>query len=330
MAGVKSSAKAGASKHAGARQIRRESFRGSLVGLALGDSLGATMEGYRSHDLLIAYEEGRYDPGQMQVALWTDDTAMTVATAQSIVACGGVDGEDMAKRYLVWYRTSGRGIGRAALRAMERLLNRVPWNEAGETGQWAAGNGVAMRVAPVGLFHAPSLEGLSEDVTTCGIITHRNDEAINAGLVVAWVIAQAAAGVLNLDRIIVDLIKYVPPCKTLDAVSRAQELAEEGVRPTKALPELGLGGGAAETVGTAFYCWLRNPADLTDVLVTAVLGAGDADTRGAIAGAMAGAYLGEQALPARFTRHLDGYHALTNLADRLYETTLAAWQGKGR
>lgn len=330
MAGLKPSARTGASKHRAARKVRRESFRGSLVALALGDSLGATMEGYRSHDLLIAYEEGRYDPGQMPVALWTDDTAMTVATAQSIVACGRVDGEDMAKRYLVWYRTSGRGIGRAALRAMERLLNRVPWNEAGETGQWAAGNGVAQRVAPVGLFHAPDLDGLAEDVRTCGIITHRNEEAINAGLVVAWVVAQAAAGVLKLDRLVADLIKYVPPCKTLEAVSRAQELAEEGIRPTRALPELGLGSGAAETVATAFYCWLRNPSDLLDVLVTAVLGAGDADTRAAIAGAMAGAYLGAEALPNRFTRHLDGYHALTNLADRLYETTLAAWQAKGK
>jgi ADP-ribosyl-[dinitrogen reductase] hydrolase len=286
------------------------------------------MEGYRSHDLLIAYEEGRYDPGQMQVALWTDDTAMTVATAQSLVSCGGIDGEDLAKRFLVWYRTSGRGIGRAALRAMERLLNRVPWNEAGETGQWAAGNGVAMRIAPVGLFHAPSLEGLAEDVNTCAVITHRNEEAISAALVVAWVVAQAAAGVLKLERLTTDLIKHIPPCKTLEAVSRAQEMAEDGVRPTKALPELGLGGSAAETVATALYCWLRSPDDIMDTLVTAVLGAGDADTRGAIAGSIAGAYLGAGALPPRFTRHLDGYHALNHLADRLYDTTMQAWEAR--
>ncbi|MCD6350908.1 MAG: ADP-ribosylglycohydrolase family protein, partial [Armatimonadetes bacterium] len=208
-----------------ARKVRKASFEGSLVALALGDSLGATMEGYRSHDLLVAYQEGRYDRWQMQVALWTDDTAMTVATAQSIIACSRVDGEDLARRYLAWYRTGGRGIGRATLRSMERLLNRVPWDEAGETGLWSAGSGVAMRVAPIGLFHGPNLRGMPDDVRACGIITHRNDEAINAALAVAWVIARAAVGELKLDSLVPHLLEYVPPCKTLDSIVRAHELA---------------------------------------------------------------------------------------------------------
>jgi ADP-ribosyl-[dinitrogen reductase] hydrolase len=308
-----------------ARKIRLESFIGSLVGVALGDSLGATMEGYRSHDLLTAYEEGRYDPWQMQVALWTDDTAMTVATAHSIIACGKVDGADMAQRYLRWYRTGGRGIGRATLRAMERLLNNVPWDQAGETGQWAAGNGVAMRIAPVGLFHSPNLRGLAEDVRVCGIITHRNDEAIHAALIVARVVALAAAGELRLDTMVPNLLEAIPPCKALDYLVRAQELAAARVPATKALPELGLGGSAWETVGSAFYCWLHNPEDVVDVLTTAVLGAGDADTRGAIAGSLVGAYLGAEAIPERWARRLDGYRALVNLSRRLYETTCAAW-----
>ncbi|MBC7286669.1 MAG: ADP-ribosylglycohydrolase family protein [Armatimonadetes bacterium] len=313
-----------------ARKVRPESFEGCLVAVALGDSLGATMEGYRSHDLLIAYEEGRYDRWQMQVALWTDDTAMTVATAQSIIAAGKVDGEDLAKRYLAWYRTGGRGIGRATLRAMERLLNGVPWDQAGETGTWAAGNGVAMRIAPIGLFHSPNLRGLPDDVRTCGIITHRNEEAINAALAVAWVVARAAGGELKIDTLVPELIDYVPPCKTIDAIVKAEELARSKKKATQALPELGLGASAWQTVGSAFYCWLRNPDDLADVLTTAVLGAGDADTRAAIAGAMAGAYLGAEALPARWLQRLDGYKALVNLARRLYEVTCDFWGVKER
>ena len=308
-----------------ARKTRPESFEGSLVALALGDSLGATMEGYRSHDLLTAYEEGRYDPWQMQVALWTDDTAMTVATAQSVAACNGLMGEDLSKRYLVWYRTSGRGIGRATLRAMERLLNGVPWEEAGETGQWAAGNGVAMRVAPVGLFHAPSLIGLAEDVNICGVITHRNEEAINAALAVAWVVAEAASGNLKLNTCVEKLLQFMPPCRSMDSIARAAEMAADRVPATKALPELGLGGMAYETVSSAFFCWLRNPEDIVDVIVTSVLGAGDADTRAAIAGSMAGAYLGAESLPVRWTRQLDGHRALVALSQRLYKATVDAW-----
>jgi ADP-ribosyl-[dinitrogen reductase] hydrolase len=311
-----------------ARKLQKQSFEGSLVALSLGDSLGATMEGYRSHDLLIAYQEGRYDRWQMQVALWTDDTAMTVATAQSVIACAGVNGEDLARRYLAWYRTGGRGIGRATLRSMERLLNRVPWYEAGETGQWAAGGGVASRIAPIGLFHAPNLRNLPNDVRDCAIITHRSDEAINAAIAVAWVIARAAVGELRLDTMVASLLEYVPPCKALESIVKAQELATEGMPPTEALPEIGLSGSAWETVGSAFYCWLRNPEDLADVLTVAVLGAGDADTRAAVAGAMAGAYLGADAIPQRWARQLDGYHALVSLSHRLYETTLDAWHIK--
>ncbi len=312
-----------------ARRLKKDNFEGCLVALALGDSLGATMEGYRSHDLLVAYQEERYDRWQMQVALWTDDTAMTVATAQSVIACAGVNGEDIARRYLAWYRTGGRGIGRATLRSMERLLNRVPWDEAGETGLWSAGSGVAMRIAPIGLFHAPNLRNLPDDVHDCGIITHRSDEAVNAAIAVAWVIARAAVGELRLDSMIANLLAYVPPCKAMDSIVRAQELAADGVPPTKALPDLGLSGSAWETVASAFYCWLRNPEDLADVLTVAVLGAGDADTRAAVAGSMAGAYLGSQAIPQRWARRLDGYRALVNLSHRLYETTLEAWHVKG-
>ncbi len=308
-----------------ARRIRPESFEGCLVALAIGDSLGATMEGYRSHDLLIAYEENRYDPWQMQMVQWTDDTGMTVATATSIIARGKVDGEDLAARYLAWYRADGRGIGRATLRAMERLMNKVPWDKAGETGQWAAGNGVAARIAPVGLFHAPNLRGLEEDVRTCGIITHRNDEAIYAALAVARVIARAAGGTLKPTHVVADLVKAIPECRTLEGIVKAEELAREGVKATKALPELGLGGAAFETVPSAFYCWLRAPDSFLDVITTAVLGAGDADTRAAIAGAIVGAYLGAEAIPERWANQLDGHEALVQLARRLYEVTMRAW-----
>ncbi|MGD9518156.1 MAG: ADP-ribosylglycohydrolase family protein, partial [Armatimonadota bacterium] len=157
---------------------------------------------------------------------------------------------------------------------------------------------------------------------------HRSDEAINAALAVAWVIARAAVDELKLDTMVANLLEYVPPCRTLSSIARAQELAADRVPPTKALQELGLSGSAWETVASAFYCWLRNPADLADVLTVAVLGAGDADTRAAIAGAMAGAYLGADAIPQRWARQLDGYQALTALSHRLYETTLEAWHGK--
>jgi len=62
-----------------------EKFEGSLLGLALGDCLGASWEGYRGTEVAEAYYDGRFDPVNLRISEWTDDTAMAMATAQSIV-----------------------------------------------------------------------------------------------------------------------------------------------------------------------------------------------------------------------------------------------------
>jgi ADP-ribosyl-[dinitrogen reductase] hydrolase len=248
---------------------------------------------------------------------WTDDTSMLVATAKSLAEKGEVDGEDLARRYLAWFEAGGRGIGRATYHAMKRLQSGTAWREAGEKGEYAAGNGVAMRIAPIGLFHARDLEGLWDDVETCGVITHRNDEAIAGGYAVAYAVARATAGELDPDTIILEVLDRLEPSRVADGLSECARLLEANEPPLTAMPQLHLGGAAFETVPSAFYTFLRTPNDLQEIIVSSIVAGGDTDTRAAIAGAMAGAHNGQEPLPSRWLRELPLRSGIEGVGDTL-------------
>lgn len=290
---------------------------GSLLAAAIGDCLGAHYEGYSGPDLAEAYYDGRFDPASMSMSEWTDDTSMLVATALSIAERGRVDGEDLARRYLSWFEKGGRGIGRATYHAMKRVESGTAWDEAGEKGEYAAGNGVAMRIAPVGLLHAHDPDGLAEDVETCGIITHRNDEAIAGGFAVAYAVARAAAGKLDTETLILEILDQLEPSRVADGLSECARLLEVEEPPLSAMPELRLGGAAFETVPSALYCFLRTPEDVREALVSSIVAGGDTDTRACIAGSISGAYNGREAVPERWVRALPRREFIERVATAL-------------
>lgn len=294
-------------------------FTGSLLAAACGDCLGAVYEGYSGTDLVEAYYDGRFEVGSLTMGEWTDDTAMLIATAQSIAEFGRVDGEDLARRYLAWFEAGGRGIGRATYHAMKRLQSGTAWERAGEHGEYAAGNGVAMRIAPVGLLHAGRLEGLREDVRTCGVITHRNEEALDGAYAVAYAVALAAVGELDPETILLQILDQLQPSRVSDALSECAHLLEAQEPPLAALPQLSLGGAAFETVPTAFYCFLRRPESVREALVSSIVAGGDTDTRACIAGAISGAYNGSGRIPPRWRRevpHREGIEGLGAILHR--------------
>jgi len=297
-------------------------FAGCLLAAACGDCLGAAYEGYSGTDLAEAYYDGRFEAGSLTMGEWTDDTSMLVATAQSIAECGEINGEDLARRYLAWFETGGRGIGRATYHAMKRLQSGTRWAEAGEKGEYATGNGVAMRIAPVGLLHAGGLDGLREDVRDCGVITHRHDEALDGAYAVAYAVALAVAGELEPETILLQILDELQPSRITDGLSECARLFEAGEPPLTALPALSLGGAAFETVPTAFYCFLRSPDSVQEMLVSSIVAGGDTDTRAAIAGAIGGAYSGRANIPARWLQELPHHAGIEGVAETLCHVTV--------
>src|SRR5262245_1557060 len=81
-----------------------ERYRGSLLGLAVGDALGTTLEfttpgSFRPIDDMIGGGPFELKPGQ-----WTDDTSMALCLAESLVECKGFDPTDQMERYVRWFR----------------------------------------------------------------------------------------------------------------------------------------------------------------------------------------------------------------------------------
>jgi ADP-ribosylglycohydrolase len=120
-------------------------FEGCLLGLALGDALGAPHEGGPVERLLWALI-GRTAQGEMR---WTDDTQMSLDAADSLLACAGMAPDDMAHRFARSYRWS-RGYGPGAARLLKRIARGQDWESASVSvyPSGSYGNGGAMRAPP--------------------------------------------------------------------------------------------------------------------------------------------------------------------------------------
>lgn len=88
----------------------------------------------------------------------SDDTQLTLATCESVIAAGGVRPEEVANAFISWYR-AGRitGIGASTLKALRELDGGMHWALAGAKGEMSAGNGAAMRVAPLAFLLDPAV-----------------------------------------------------------------------------------------------------------------------------------------------------------------------------
>ena len=273
------------------RPPMRDRVRGMLVSGALGDSIG----------------NGTVDA---VFGALTDDTQLTCATCDAIVRARGVEPEALAAEYLDWYR-NGRlhGLGAATLEALQGLAAGGHWALVGRTGEYAAGNGAAMRMAPLGLV----LDVCDNDdrrlVRDVARITHRNEEAYAAAMAV---VAGVQFGVENL----IAVANAVPDSVTRDRLRRLQR--DRPVTVDDAMRMTGTSGWAADTVPLAFGCALLALQNgLVEIFAELGRHDGDLDTIGSIAGQLYGAACGMQSLTVD---DLPGHREVQDTATRF-----AAW-----
>lgn len=308
--------------------IVKDRFLGCLLGLAIGDALGMTFEGWSPDRIKRHWKEKvflpspsrRLGPGQ-----YTDDTLMALCHAHSLIEKGRVEPEDISQKFIEWYDSGNlRGIGDTTAYAIRRLKKGYNWQESGATGEYAAGNGGAMRIAPVGLFCHDDLTALKEAVQKAVIITHNNPEAVAGALAVAYLVARSVRDELDPNSAIKDASNFIGPCKVRENLQRAGELLDSGATPEKALEILGTSGYVVETVASAVFCFLYSPDDFYKTVVNAVEGGVDSDTTAAVAGAVSGSYNGIKGLPEDWLKGVEDSAGLQDLAGRLY----TAWRKK--
>jgi poly(ADP-ribose) glycohydrolase ARH3 len=289
-------------------------FIGSLVGTAIGDSLGARFEGISG--LQEVKEIGpRY----------TDDTAMTIGVAESLIEHKGFNYWHMAERFIQNYerepwRRYGSGPPRI-FRMMQSgrmgfgMLDRDLYPGG------SFGNGAAMRVSPVGLLFHDDPRSIREIAYHTSGITHSNELAQEGAAVQACAVALAVlADPRDIRRreFLGALRMFTRPGPYQDKLKLIIRLLDEDPAKEEVVTLLGNGIEALHSVPTAIYSFLANQ-DFEKAVAYAVSLGGDADTTGAMTGAIAGACYGIEGIPAPWRERVENGKYIENLATKLWE-----------
>ena len=293
-----------------------------MLGLAVGDGLGAPFEGvpadhiFWSHGRVVdLLDESAGDPLRV-----TDDTQMMVGVAETLVACGAIDAAELGRRFVAHYDPA-RGYGPGARRIIEAVAAGGDWGElaAAVFPGGSFGNGAAMRVAPVGLAFAPDPDRVAEQARLSALLTHHHPLGVEGAVVMASAVALALRGPpLDRGEFYRSLRRR---CRTEEF--RWQLRAARRLRRGDSLGFLGNSLPAHRSVVTAVACFTTNPNSFEDAVARAIELGDDTDTLAAMAGALSGAFLGVEAVPARWVARLEkgphGADALCGLADGLAE-----------
>ena len=299
----------------------RDRYRGALLGLAVGDALGTTLE-FRppgSFEPLADMVGG--GPFGLAPGQWTDDTSMALCLAESLIECGGFDPEDQMRRYLRWYREghlSSTGscfdIGntvRAALRRFE--LRGDPF--AGETDPGYGGNGSLMRLAPVPLAFAadpPEAVRLAGEMSRT---THGAPEPVDACRYYAGLILGALRGEPK-SRLLEPRYSPVPGLWDAEPLTPRVDAVAAGSYKHKQPPEICGTGYVVQALEAALWAFWTTDSFEAGALAAVNLG-DDADTTGAIYGQLAGAYYGVGGIPRHWRDRIARPEEILGLADGL-------------
>lgn len=296
----------------------RDRFRGALLGLAVGEALGAPAEFLSGPQIAERYGViaemiggGCHDvaPGQT-----TDATDMALCLAESLAEHGTHDPEDVMRRYRDWFEGKPRDVSLTVRTVLLSYRAGTPWDLASRRawevlGHPVAANGSLMRCAPLALLYYRDAERRREASLDESMLTHFDPLA-------GW--ACVALNDLVVAAMQDELRKQLPViAATLDDEDRRISAALLDA-PVAEPEEIHNSAFVVDSLRTALWAVLR-AATFEEALCTVVNLGDDADTVGAITGALAGALHGEAAIPPRWLTALQLREPLRAVADRLAE-----------
>jgi ADP-ribosyl-[dinitrogen reductase] hydrolase len=277
--------------------------RGALLGLAVGDALGGPVEFMTPGEIAAKYGTLQEMTGggwlRLKAGQVTDDTEMSLCIARAVARCGGWDLEAIARAFAAWLKGKPLDVGDTCRRGIRAYLLHgtleTPVNE------WDAGNGALMRMAPVALCTLGDGELLERRTLAQAHLTHNHPLSDAACLTYGRMLHLALAG------------------RSRNSLRREADRLLEQFPTFSFSPYRGLATGyVVDTLQTVLHHFFRSRS-FEEAVVSTVNQGGDADTTGAIVGALAGAYYGPDEIPKRWLKRLDRGLAeeLQRLADGL-------------
>jgi ADP-ribosylglycohydrolase len=305
-------------------------FSGCIIGQCLGDALGFPVEGYSpiicSHYVnnhLLANPMQLYGRGEKYpFGQYTDDSQLARELLISLRNNGGIfSPQDYANRIgKIFKERRIVGRGRATSKAASNINIGVGWENAG-TPAPSAGNGSAMRAAPVGLIFGPTKQ-MIEIAHQQSWITHQDPRCSAGSIAIAGAVAllqfensestspeskstldpvqfteNIATWVQEYDSFLANAILNLPETSKMDTDQAYSIIScrseEDGQEPGW----YGISPYVTESVLWSLYSFLRSPENYWKTICTAIQVGGDVDTTAAMAGAISGSYLGLNGIP---------------------------------
>lgn len=330
----------------------------ALLAVLIGDGMGMPWEIMTPEEILTATNDrGVTDfhaPVQRKIGGTrnlpeghpTDDYQLTDVVAESLIACGGFDLHDIARRHVTAYEQSTMGWGGSTRRGIVQLKEFFDsggargrhWGVGMETSPQApgTGNGIAIKVLPLAIWHA--VQGRStppwEEVRAIGLLTHGDLRASLAayaiaslagyGLTIGTTPAAPAVRQELLNRICW-FEQHVLPRDNQQLLSEKLQLASRSLDFPAALRDLvGTGCYCLESVPFAIGTFWRQPTNFSAAVLEAINAGGDTDSTAAMVGGLVGAHVGLAGIPVPWRTYQNAYADAMGLGERLYRAAAAA------
>jgi ADP-ribosyl-[dinitrogen reductase] hydrolase len=287
---------------------------GSLVGLAVGDAVGTTVEFKPRGSFPLVTDMTGGGPFRLPVGYWTDDTSMALCLAESLIEYPQLDRHDLLTRFSMWYKngynsSTGRcfDIGNTTVSALEEFIHSGQTTNNPE--DFYAGNGSIMRLSPAAIANHSNLREAQKIAREQSETTHANSKATGSSELLAEMLIRAYSANKKADVIDIECQMHWP-VSVCDIVATGVERKKE--------QEIKSSGYVIDTLEAAVWSFLTTDSFEAAVLRAVNLGY-DADTVGAVTGQIAGAYYGETGIPKHWLEKLYNHEHIRNLAIKLSE-----------
>jgi ADP-ribosylglycohydrolase len=207
------------------------------------------------------------------------------------------------------------GIGASTLKAIRELQVGGHWNQVGRSGEFAAGNGAAMRIAPFAFFPDVS----REEIRNICRITHRNDEAYVGALAVILAVRAALNKEWTGNENLLDLlIPQLPDTRVRDRFIEIRELYDQAT--IASIAAMGTDGYVVNAVPFAVFAASQvMNMGLKEMFKAVIDAGGDTDTNASMAGQIAGTLVGLKGIPVALMQQITqvpGFSRLKEIVDR--------------
>ncbi len=303
-------------------------YQGCLLGLAIGDALGAPIEFMDMSGIINEFGAGGmkdlYPWYGFKAGTYTDDTQMSIATALGCLQArqSGLDPVDeVLKAYLQWMESQNcngqrRAPGHTCLTALHIRRTTCTHSKINDS----KGCGGVMRAAPAGLAYPPG------EAFICGADFARLTHDHPSGYLSAGVLADITARLVQdnsleeaLDSSMEILRHHNGSREILLKLYLSRKLADSELSAADSINRLGEGWVAEEALAIALYCAIKFPSDFSLGVSAAVNHPGDSDSTGCITGALLGTKMGIEAIPKKWIEMIENRDKLFQLAGYMWK-----------